>query len=281
MDFVTAWKATSIVLTGAFGVLGLLKDFKDKNTGQVTKWGRLSLAGILLSSGLGVIAQFKESSRQEQSRQTTANQTLALAQKTDQTVQDLQRILSPLDDLRINIGFYIPCDNPKYKAFCLAMNRKRFVPESAWDQWPGGDVSLLIQVFVDPKDAQGFLEHYDASTTRGDLMILVNATARNKSLSAFRWLENEKSVVEISISNYVPGPSDIQTKGKIKSTLDLHGATVFITWPTKQPGEATLDDLRLGFFNLSTKSGERIVTDASRFERLTVKGETMYRSVFP
>jgi len=274
MDFVTAWKATSIVLTGAFGVLGLLKDFKDKKTGQVTKWGKLSLAGILLSSGFGVIAQFKESSRQEKSRQATANQTL-------ETVKDLQRILSRLDDLRVNVGFYLPCDNPKYKAFCLAMNSKTFVPETAWNKWPGGDVSLLIQVFVDAKEAQGFLDHPDARTATGDLMIWVKAAARNKSLSAFRWVENEQSVVEVSISNYVPEPSDIQTTGKIRSTLDLHGATVFITWPSDQPGEATLNDLRLGFFNLSTKSGERIFTDASRFERLTVQGETMYRLVFP
>ena len=30
MDFVSIWKAASIILTGAFGVLGLLTDFKDK-----------------------------------------------------------------------------------------------------------------------------------------------------------------------------------------------------------------------------------------------------------
>jgi hypothetical protein len=32
MDFVTAWKASLVVLTGGFGVLGLLKDFKDNET---------------------------------------------------------------------------------------------------------------------------------------------------------------------------------------------------------------------------------------------------------
>jgi hypothetical protein len=67
MDFVAAWKATSIVLTGAFGILGLLKDFKDKNTGRVTVWGRISLAGILLSTSLGVVAQLKESTDQRKS----------------------------------------------------------------------------------------------------------------------------------------------------------------------------------------------------------------------
>src|SRR5262249_48153487 len=30
MDFVSAWKALSIVFTGGFGILGLVKDFKNK-----------------------------------------------------------------------------------------------------------------------------------------------------------------------------------------------------------------------------------------------------------
>jgi predicted RNA-binding protein YlqC (UPF0109 family) len=43
MDFVSVWKAFSIVLTGAFGVLGLLTEFKDKATNKITRWGRIAL----------------------------------------------------------------------------------------------------------------------------------------------------------------------------------------------------------------------------------------------
>jgi len=55
------WKAISIVSTGAFGMLGLLKDFKDKKTNKVTRWGYVSLIGIIVSTFLGVAAQLKES----------------------------------------------------------------------------------------------------------------------------------------------------------------------------------------------------------------------------
>jgi hypothetical protein len=55
----------SILLTGAFGILGLLKEFKDKETGRITKWGGVSLVGILLSSILGVAAQLQTSWAEE------------------------------------------------------------------------------------------------------------------------------------------------------------------------------------------------------------------------
>ncbi len=48
MDFVSAWKASSIVLTGAFGILGLLTEFKEKQTGKITRWGYISLGGIVI-----------------------------------------------------------------------------------------------------------------------------------------------------------------------------------------------------------------------------------------
>jgi hypothetical protein len=52
IDFVTAWKAISIALTGAFGILGLATDFKNKHTKKITRWGWVSLIGIVVSSSL-------------------------------------------------------------------------------------------------------------------------------------------------------------------------------------------------------------------------------------
>ncbi len=81
MDFVTAWKASSIVLTGAFGILGLVKDFKDKKTNKVTIWGYISLCGILVSTAFGVIAQLKESSDTDRAKQATARQDIGASAK--------------------------------------------------------------------------------------------------------------------------------------------------------------------------------------------------------
>lgn len=66
IDFVSAWKAISIVFTGAFGLMGLLTEFKNKETGRLTRWGMVSFGGIVLSAALGVIAQLKENTDESQ-----------------------------------------------------------------------------------------------------------------------------------------------------------------------------------------------------------------------
>lgn len=153
------FKASSIVLTGAFGVLGLVKDFKDKK-GKITKWGRISLAGILLSTGLGVITQLMDSSAAAQKEADTAKQTLRI-------VQDIQRGLSPLDEPVIGIDLSLDCTNLAYGEFCDKIKSKPdglTLPEigKLWDYWPGGGtrISLFLEVnfFVNPKDADLYLE---------------------------------------------------------------------------------------------------------------------------
>ena len=48
MDLPSAWKATSILFTGAFGIPGLLKEYRDKAAGKIARWGRLSSGGIVV-----------------------------------------------------------------------------------------------------------------------------------------------------------------------------------------------------------------------------------------
>jgi hypothetical protein len=67
MDFVSAWKIISIGSTGAFGILGLVTEFKDPITKRLTRWGMVSLSGTVFSTLLGTAAQFKEASDQQNS----------------------------------------------------------------------------------------------------------------------------------------------------------------------------------------------------------------------
>ena len=48
MDLPSAWKATSILFTGAFGIPGLLKEYRDKAAGKIARWGKLSSGGIVV-----------------------------------------------------------------------------------------------------------------------------------------------------------------------------------------------------------------------------------------
>jgi hypothetical protein len=287
------------VLTGAFGILGLLKEFKNKETGQVTKWGRISLAGILLSSGLGVVAQLKESSDQQKARDATAQQALSLAKKTDNTVREIERVLSPLDELHFYLRFRLPCNDLKYQAFCLATPStfhggpsENFLP-SYWDKWPGGEPSLLLEIhfFVSPEDAQNFRPGIMQGQGSGDLTVWVNGDARDRSLQAgsgtMPSTMGPQRYTSISI-RYAPNPSDIRSTGKLKSVLDLPGTTMFITAAHRAglpwlppPNFPALDELQLSHFSIEIKNGQEIQTDSQRFEKLTIQEESADRYVFP
>lgn len=61
-NFIPAWKAVSILFTGAFGILGLVKNFKEKKVDQETAWSvshflRLLCVAIVFLGGSGVFAQ--------------------------------------------------------------------------------------------------------------------------------------------------------------------------------------------------------------------------------
>jgi hypothetical protein len=102
MDFVTIWKASSILLTGAFGILGLLTEFKEKETKRITKWGRVSLLGIVVTTTLGFVAQLKQSV-------DDAHKALLLSKKSDETLTSIERALSPLDGSSLTIDFETDC----------------------------------------------------------------------------------------------------------------------------------------------------------------------------
>jgi hypothetical protein len=298
LDFVTAWKAISILLTGAFGVMGLLKEFKDKTTGKITKWGAVSLAGILMFSTFGFIAQLKESSSQQKSRDAAAQQTLSLAQKTDRTVRDIQRILSPFDSPLFLFKFTIPCTNIRYKAFCSGLSSDRTpinllsapVP-SYWDESPfGAGLPLEIHFFQNSEAAREFIE--GRSLSHADFMVYIQADFKRRSLlpippepiTAPPWTGGDLTAW-ISVM-YMPTPLEVKTNGKIKSVLDLPSAIMLIALTPRgriqrlKQSDATFDELALREFRIKLKNGQEIHTDPQRFEKIRVADEPAYRYVF-
>ena len=105
-DFWDLWKAISIGLTGLFGVLGLLTNYKDKVTGRITGWGKLNLAGIILSAAMGMLSQWVDTQRKTRSAEEsavkaqkaadlaneTANRAGAAAGNTERLIGDLLQV---------------------------------------------------------------------------------------------------------------------------------------------------------------------------------------------
>jgi hypothetical protein len=97
-NFVAWWKAASIVATAALGILGLVKDFRNKRTHHVTNWGWALLAGMIVTAFLGVIAQWKESN-------DDAEQTLTIVNNTSDAV----KLMSSLAGATVDITYSVNC----------------------------------------------------------------------------------------------------------------------------------------------------------------------------
>jgi hypothetical protein len=152
----SSWKAISVVCAGAFGILGLLTDFKksrkDAERGkadvnerkQITKWGYVSLIGILASTIFGVAAQQKEAD-------VDAKKALALAMKADRTLNDIERSLYLLADPTISVSIRVPCNDHVYEKFCVFMRRQgifKDIPASRINGWPiNREIMALVEVY--------------------------------------------------------------------------------------------------------------------------------------
>jgi hypothetical protein len=89
-----------------FGIMGLLTSYKDKETGRITGWGKINLAGILLSATMGVASQLVDAQRKTISAQqaavqaeasaavaqTTSKKAALAATNTERLIGDLVRI---------------------------------------------------------------------------------------------------------------------------------------------------------------------------------------------
>ncbi|HEY2292283.1 MAG TPA: hypothetical protein VGM86_16410 [Thermoanaerobaculia bacterium] len=63
MDTLGIAKITSIVATAVFAALGITKEFKDKQSGRVTKWGKIAIGGICISLLISLYAYHKDAEK--------------------------------------------------------------------------------------------------------------------------------------------------------------------------------------------------------------------------
>jgi hypothetical protein len=109
-NFVPVFKAISIFFAGAFGILGLIKNFKEKRLDtetdttveRITKWGWISLIGIIVSTGCGIVVQLKEN-------RDDASKALELSKKSEETLREIKKILSPLEITNVRVDLDADC----------------------------------------------------------------------------------------------------------------------------------------------------------------------------
>jgi hypothetical protein len=205
------------------------------------------LAGIVISTGFGVAAQLKESS-------DDAGKALALAQRNDKTLHEIQRGLYPLDVTEIELDFELPCKEAVFTPFCreiIAKSKHTREVELFASDWKESPLPFPFpwlyefNIFASQNGKEYAPQNlYDW----GDFALLVDGTNKkgDKSLSAFAFGQNQDRVF-LKIANT---PLVRQNNGKFKSLLDLDGATIVIKGQTES-------DL-LFSFEIKLKSGETV-----------------------
>src|ERR1035437_3269525 len=96
-------KGLGIVFGAAFAVLGLLVDFRDKNTSRVTKWGNVALIGIVVSCCVSLVSQGAESLKARDEADAQAKRTNALLAQIERSIRDRKSIR--LNSSHANISY--------------------------------------------------------------------------------------------------------------------------------------------------------------------------------
>jgi hypothetical protein len=110
-------KVIGTVLTGAFGLLGLLTEFRDSVTKKITRWGRYALIGILASTSTALISQVLEFSKATRDAQAATRLAQAQITKSNAILNEVERTLKPLQDVRISYWLQVPVNDPALLAY--------------------------------------------------------------------------------------------------------------------------------------------------------------------
>jgi hypothetical protein len=96
-------KFGGVFLTAAFGLIGLLYDYKKKDTDEITSAGRIALIGTVFSFCLAALGQFAENSldRSKRQKETAA----ATQQRTDveNLLREIRRGVYPVRDMKVGL----------------------------------------------------------------------------------------------------------------------------------------------------------------------------------
>jgi hypothetical protein len=227
-NFVPVWKATSIFFTGAFGILGLLKNFKEKKRDpetdttveRVTKWGWISLIGIILSTGLGIAAQRTEENSNRK--------------KAAEDADKIDRLLSPtIEGIQFSTRYNLPCKKAAWDCEDL---RKRIKANEKLAE-VNREWALTVDFFLDQKDAESFIAGKDVKPNL-EYSRLLDCVVANASE------EDPHSDIIMVCENSFPDSNPTKNDGNVRDAISMQRAiclALIDTW-----GGAFLSDGRDG-----------------------------------
>jgi len=162
--FVEVGKGLSILLQAGFGIFGLTHEFK--NAGQLTRPGKIAIAGISLSAFFGMaiyIGEIYLKNLEEQKAlraiyEQQHKQTELLQRQTD-TLNLTQRLMLPLEQVRLSLRVAVSSKNKVATEFC----------DEKFRQHPDDPIRVISFPMADAENSANSL--HEVTSPMGHLLI--------------------------------------------------------------------------------------------------------------
>ncbi len=156
-----ALKLISSLLAGIFGAIGTMHDYKD-SSGSITKWGRIALFGIVISSAVTITTQvIEEAINQKSAAEASAriekqiqNQQELLVSVNEQSIRSnkvlgsIQRTFNRIESLSGTFWLELPYT---HTAFYKYLKRIRISIDNLLDK-PDGDYDIYVSCLKNNPD---------------------------------------------------------------------------------------------------------------------------------
>ena len=109
-------KFLSILLAGAFGILGLLTKFRKKN-GKITKWGSIAVVGTVVSTMVAVVSQELDFRRQAQEQREANEKSLKQTEANSALLEQIARAVDPFNSFEVDAWLGVNLDTPELSAY--------------------------------------------------------------------------------------------------------------------------------------------------------------------
>lgn len=156
-SIINATKYFGLLWAAASGALALLTNFKDKETGKVTTWGKVALAGVVASAVLSIVAQTADTILKRQSAEHELHRLADDIARQEATLKGVETVLHQIErqnasivDMRVSISFWFREDHP------LAID---------WIKEARPTLSRVIEAYE--KDGVGYLKGNELFLTFG------------------------------------------------------------------------------------------------------------------
>jgi hypothetical protein len=250
----------ALIATAIFGFVGLNRPYRDPDTGKVTGWGKVSVAGIGVFLGIGICTNVIKEQRQVAQDKREKELRAALEKLGDNSQASANVAATNFAGGKLEIQLLLRCDDPQFRplcgvsrdtpAFAAAVRRVFRSRRAYWSMVidktlaaPGSGADLFTHDFTDP--ATWEYSSGSGTLTNGRQVAFVKA-----------WVRVNPLVINISKM-----PASLAgLAGKTLSLMVQQDAFA-------QPNEKVGNNLsgQIGGFRLTTRDGQFVSVDSKHF----------------